>query len=117
MLDYLSVLIFFLFSVCLVLVLFLLGMVVSPFSPNTAKTAPYECGFPAEETTRKPFDVRFYLIAILFIVFDVETAFLFPWAISFRQLTFWGLSSMWVFLLVLTVGYFYEWLSGSLDWE
>tara|TARA_A200000113_G_C8791141_1_gene330926 strand:+ start:612 stop:980 length:369 start_codon:yes stop_codon:yes gene_type:complete len=116
-LDYLSILIFLIFSLCFVLVLFLLGMVASPFRPNDAKTAPYECGFPAVETTRKPFDIRFYLIAILFIVFDVETALLFPWAMSFRQLTLWGVASMWLFLALLTIGYLYEWFSGALNWE
>jgi NADH-quinone oxidoreductase subunit A len=115
--DYLPILIFLIFSICVVLFLFLLGLVLSPFDPSAAKVAPYECGFPAEESTRKPFDVRFYLIAILFIVFDVETALLFPWAVAFRSLTFVGALSMLMFLALLTVGYVYEWASGSLDWE
>ena len=97
--------------------MFLLGMLVSPFRPSTAKAAPYECGFPAVGATRKPFDIRFYLIAILFIVFDVETVLLFPWAVSFRTLTLWGVASMWVFLALLTAGFVYEWRSGALDWE
>ena len=117
LLGYLPVLLFFLIAVILALFLFVLGLLVSPYQPSQAKNAPYECGFPAEDAERKPFDVRFYLIAILFIVFDVETALLFPWATSFRQLSYWGVLSMLFFLAVLTVAFVYEWCSGSLEWE
>ena len=101
----------------LALMLFVLGFLVSPFQPSDAKNAPYECGFPAVESTRKPFDVRFYLIALLFIVFDVETALLFPWAVSFRRLSVEGVAAMLLFLVILTIGFVYEWSSGTLDWE
>lgn len=97
--------------------LFVLGLLVAPNKPNAAKQAPYECGFPAMETARKPFDVRFYLVAIMFIVFDIETAILFPWAVTFRKLGWLGVSAMLLFLFVLTIVFVYEWLAGALEWE
>lgn len=86
-------------------------------SPDAEKLSEYECGFPAFEDSRSQFDVRFYLVAILFIIFDLEAAFLFPWAVSLGQIGWIGWSSMMIFLLILTVGFIYEWKMGALDWE
>ena len=115
--PYFAIVVFIAIGILFGIIPLVLGGLLGPRHPYSEKTAPYECGFPAEESTRKPFDVRFYLIAILFIVFDVETALLFPWAVAFRSLTFVGALSMLMFLALLTVGYVYEWASGSLDWE
>ncbi|GAB5488366.1 MAG: NADH-quinone oxidoreductase subunit A [Parasphingorhabdus sp.] len=86
-------------------------------NPNPEKLSEYECGFPAFEDSRSQFDVRFYLVAILFIIFDLEAAFIFPWAVSLDQTGWVGWSSMMVFLVILTVGFIYEWKMGALDWE
>lgn len=86
-------------------------------SPDPEKLSEYECGFPAFEDSRSQFDVRFYLVAILFIIFDLEAAFLFPWAVSLDQIGWAGWSSMMIFLIILTVGFIYEWKMGALDWE
>ncbi len=86
-------------------------------SPDPEKLSEYECGFPAFEDSRSQFDVRFYLVAILFIIFDLEAAFLFPWAVSLDQIGWTGWSSMMIFLFILTVGFIYEWKMGALDWE
>ncbi|GAA0481059.1 MAG: NADH-quinone oxidoreductase subunit A [Parasphingorhabdus sp.] len=86
-------------------------------SPDPEKLSEYECGFPAFEDSRSQFDVRFYLVAILFIIFDLEAAFLFPWAVSLGQIGWIGWSSMMIFLIILTVGFIYEWKMGALDWE
>ncbi len=86
-------------------------------SPDAEKLSEYECGFPAFEDSRSQFDVRFYLVAILFIIFDLEAAFLFPWAVSLGQIGWIGWSSMMIFLVILTVGFIYEWKMGALDWE
>ena len=85
--------------------------------PDSAKTAPYECGFDAFSDARHKFDVRFYLVAILFIIFDLEVAFLFPWAISLGKIGAFGFWSMMIFLGVLTIGFVYEWKKGALEWE
>ena len=99
----------------------LLGWLVAPNRPDSEKLSPFECGFPAFDDARMKFDVRFYLVAILFIIFDLEVAFLFPWAVALMKLphdaqvySFW---SMMAFLGVLTVGFFYEWKKGALEWE
>ncbi len=86
-------------------------------SPDAEKLSEYECGFPAFEDSRSQFDVRFYLVAILFIIFDLEAAFLYPWAVSLGQIGWIGWSSMMIFLVILTVGFIYEWKMGALDWE
>ena len=99
--TYIPVMIFLIVAVLIAIFLFVLGMLVSPSMPSKAKRAPYECGFPAMDTVRKPFDVRFYLVAILFIIFDIETALLFPWAVTLKQLSWWGVMSMLLFLLIL----------------
>jgi NADH-quinone oxidoreductase subunit A len=115
--DYLPILIFLGLAVALGLVLMLSAMVIAVRNPDPEKLSAYECGFNAFDDARMKFDVRFYLVAILFIIFDLEVAFLFPWAVSFSaqgELGFW---SMMVFLVVLTVGFIYEWRKGALDWE
>ncbi|MEL6876025.1 MAG: NADH-quinone oxidoreductase subunit A [Pseudomonadota bacterium] len=86
-------------------------------NPSAEKLSEYECGFPAFEDSRSQFDVRFYLVAILFIIFDLEAAFLFPWAVSLDQTGWVGWSSMMIFLIILTVGFIYEWKMGALEWE
>lgn len=94
-----------------------LSWFISPKAPNPVKLATYECGFDPEGSARLPFDVRFYLVAILFILFDLETAFLVPWAVVFRQLGFWAVITMAVFLGLLVIGFIYEWKKGGLEWE
>lgn len=94
-----------------------IGALISPKRPNPAKTAPYECGFIPFENARLPFDVRYYLVAILFILFDLETAFLFPWGIMLRQIGWFGFWSMAIFIGILLIGFIYEWKKGALDWE
>jgi NADH-quinone oxidoreductase subunit A len=98
-----------------------LGWLASTFlgvhRPDPEKLSPYECGFEAFEDARMKFDVRYYLIAILFILFDLEIAFLFPWAIVLSELGWFGVISMSVFLLILVVGFVYEWMKGALEWE
>jgi NADH-quinone oxidoreductase subunit A len=85
--------------------------------PDPRKLSPYECGFEAFEDARMKFDVRYYLVAILFILFDLEIAFLFPWAIALREIGFFGFAAMMLFLGILVVGFVYEWKKGALDWE
>ena len=99
-----------------------IGFVASAFlvgnqNPDPEKNTPFECGFDAFEDTRVKFDVRFYLVAILFIIFDLEIAFLFPWAISLGTIGLYGYISMLIFLFILTIGFIYEWKKGALDWE
>ncbi|QQR69874.1 MAG: NADH-quinone oxidoreductase subunit A [Alphaproteobacteria bacterium] len=94
-----------------------LSFVLAHQRPDPDKLAAYECGFPAFGDARKRFDVRFYLVAILFIVFDLEVAFLFPWAVTLGEIGIAGFASMMLFLFVLTVGFIYEWKKGALDWE
>jgi NADH-quinone oxidoreductase subunit A len=93
------------------------GALTAPHRPDSEKLSPYECGFEAFEDARMKFDVRYYLIAILFILFDLEIAFLFPWAVSLNHIGSFGFWSMMVFLLVLVVGFVYEWMKGALEWE
>jgi len=115
--NYLPVLIFMLIGVAGGLIGPLLGYILGPRKPNAEKNSPYECGFPPFEDARVPFDVRFYLVAILFIIFDLETAFLVPWAVVFRDLNWYGMGVMGIFLGLLTVGFIYEWKKGGLEWE
>jgi len=93
------------------------GYFIGPNNPDAEKASPYECGFEAFEDTRMPFDVRFYLVAILFIIFDLETAFLFPWAVALRHIGWLGFIAMFIFLVVLVIGFIYEWKKGALEWE
>ena len=115
--DYLPVVIFFGLAVGLSIVLLGINYWRSTRRPDPEKLSPYECGFNAFEDARHRFDVRFYLIAILFIIFDLEIAFLFPWAISLGKIGLFGFWSMMVFLSVLTIGFIYEWKKGALEWE
>ena len=94
-----------------------LGWLIAPNRPDSEKLSPYECGFEAFEDARMKFDVRYYLIAILFILFDLEIAFLFPWATVINDIGFAGFLSMMLFLAILTVGFVYEWMKGALEWE
>jgi NADH-quinone oxidoreductase subunit A len=93
------------------------GWVLGPRRPDAEKLSPYECGFEAFEDARMKFDVRYYLIAILFILFDLEIAFLFPWAVVLQEIGMFGFVSMLIFLVILTVGFIYEWAKGALEWE
>ncbi len=115
--SYLPVLIFIAIAAVMGLIPLVLGLVLGPRKPDAAKDSPYECGFEAFEDARMQFDVRYYLVAILFIIFDLEIAFLFPWAVSIREVGLIGFVSMAVFLIILTVGFIYEWKKGALDWD
>ena len=115
--NYLPILLFLLVGGFIGCAAPILGYLVSPKHPYPEKDSPYECGFPAFADARMPFDVRFYLVAILFIIFDLETAFLVPWAVVFRKLGWFGMASMGIFLGLLVVGFIYEWKKGALEWE
>lgn len=95
----------------------LIGYLLGPKRSYPEKNSPYECGFGPFDDARLPFDVRFYLVAILFIIFDLETAFLVPWAVTFRKIGWYGMISMGIFLGLLVVGFIYEWKKGALEWE
>ena len=115
--EYLPTLLFLIVATGIGIVLIVVGNVLGPKRPSAAKLAPYECGFSAFENARSPFDVRYYLIAILFIVFDLEIAFVFPWALVFRELGVFGLIEMGIFLGLLVIGFVYVWKRGALEWE
>jgi len=117
LLEYLPILIFFAVAVALAIVLSLSAVVVAVRNPDPEKTSAYECGFNPFDDSRMRFDVRFYLVAILFIIFDLEIAFLFPWAVAFKDIGLFGFWSMIVFLGVLTIGFAYEWKKGALEWD
>ncbi len=117
LLEYLPVLIFIGVATGLSLIMVLASFLVSKSAPNSEKLSPYECGFDAFDDTRDQFDVRFYLVAILFTIFDLEVAFLFPWAVSLGKIGLFGFWSMMIFLIILTVGFIYEWRKGALEWE
>jgi NADH-quinone oxidoreductase subunit A len=115
--NYLPILIFLAIATVLGLVLVSLGFILGPQRPDAEKLSAYECGFEAFEDSRLKFDVRYYLVAILFIIFDLEIAFLFPWAVSLDSIGLFGLISMGVFLAILVVGFIYEWKKGALEWD
>jgi NADH-quinone oxidoreductase subunit A len=115
--NYFPVLLFILVGIGVGLVPMFLGKILAPSKPDVEKLSPYECGFEAFEDARMKFDVRYYLIAILFILFDLETAFLFPWGVVLRDIGWAGYASMVVFLFVFIVGFVYIWKKGALDWE
>ena len=115
--QYFPILLFILVGVGVGLLLLTVGGLVAPNRPDPEKLSPYECGFEAFEDARMKFDVRYYLIAILFILFDLEIAFLFPWAVVLPDIGAFGFWSMIAFLGVLTVGFIYEWCKGALEWE
>ncbi len=115
--EYLPILIFLGLAIALGLILLLAAAVVAVSNPDPEKVSAYECGFNAFDDARMKFDIRFYLVSILFIIFDLEIAFLFPWAVSFQNIGEFGFWSMMVFLAVLTIGFAYEWKKGALEWE
>jgi len=115
--DYLSIIIFLFVALFLSIGFIILNFFLSKKNPDPEKLSAYECGFDAFDDSRMEFDVRFYLVAILFIIFDLEIAFLFPWAISLGNLGTLGFWSMMIFLFILTVGFVYEWKKGALDWD
>jgi NADH-quinone oxidoreductase subunit A len=115
--NYLPILVFLVIAFVLGGVLLSAGFILGPRRPDAAKNSPYECGFEAFDDSRMKFDVRYYLVAILFIIFDLEIAFLFPWAVSLDSIGGFGLLAMAVFLLILVVGFIYEWKKGALEWD
>jgi NADH-quinone oxidoreductase subunit A len=115
--QYLPVMLFILVGIAVGVGPLVIGKILGPSRPDSEKLSPYECGFEAFEDARVQFDVRYYLVAILFILFDLEIAFLFPWAIVLKDIGFFGFMSMMVFLGILVLGFIYEWMKGALDWE
>ncbi len=115
--NYLPILIFLMVTTVMGAAFIVLGWVLGPSRPDAEKNSPYECGFEAFEDSRMKFDVRYYLVAILFIIFDLEIAFMFPWAVALDSIGTFGLLSMGLFLGVLVIGFIYEWKKGALEWE
>ena len=115
--QYFPILLFIIVGLGLGVILLSVGSLLAPNRPNPEKLSPYECGFEAFEDARMKFDVRYYLVAILFILFDLEIAFLFPWAVVLREIGLFGFVAMMVFLAILVVGFIYEWKKGALEWE
>ena len=117
LLQYLPIVIFLGISTAIAVVFILASAIFAPQAPDPEKLSSYECGFNAFDDARMKFDVRFYLVSILFIIFDLEVAFLFPWAISLGKIGIFGFWSMMIFLGVLTIGFIYEWRKGALEWD
>ncbi len=115
--EYLPILIFIIIGLFIAISMTAIPFILGSSKPDSEKLSAYECGFEPFNDSRLEFDVRFYLVAILFIIFDLEIAFLFPWAISLGTIGFFGFCSMMIFLFILTVGFVYEWKKGALDWE
>ena len=115
--EYLPILIFLALAGGLTVVMIVGSYILAKQNPDSEKDSAYECGFEAFEDSRNRFDVRFYLVAILFIIFDLEVAFLFPWAVSLGKIGVFGFWSMMIFLGILTIGFIYEWRKGALEWE
>ena len=115
--DYLPLVVFIGIATVIGLALLIAPFIVAYKQPDPEKLSAYECGFNAFDDARMKFDVRFYLVSLLFIIFDLEVAFLFPWAVAFKQLGLFGFWSMMIFLAVLTVGFIYEWKKGALEWD
>ena len=115
--NYLTIIIFLVIALILSLGFLILNFAFSPKNPDPEKLSAYECGFEPFNDSRMEFDIRFYLVAILFIIFDLEIAFLFPWAITLGNIGIFGFFSMMLFLFILTIGFIYEWKKGALDWE
>ena len=115
--EYFSIFVFLIIGLAISCLVFGLSYILSTRSADKEKVSAYECGFNPFEDARNQFDVRFYLVAILFIIFDLEVSFLFPWAVTLNQITIFGFWSMFVFLLILTIGFIYEWKKGALEWE
>ena len=115
--QYLPVILFILVGAAVGIIPQVLGYIMGPNRPDQAKNSPYECGFEAFDDARMKFDVRYYLVAILFILFDLEIAFLFPWAVVYREIGMTAIAAMALFLGILVVGFIYEWKKGALEWE
>lgn len=115
--EYLPILLFVIIGIATGLAMPIIGFFLGTRQPYPEKTSPYECGFEAFEDARMKFDVRYYLVAILFIIFDLEIAFLFPWAVVFKELGWESFFAMMIFLAILVVGFLYEWKKGALEWE
>ena len=115
--QYLPILVFIGIGMCFGVGFVVAGFVVGPQKPNKEKLSTYECGFEPFDNARMPFDVRYYLVAILFIIFDLETAFLFPWAVILHKIGWFGFGAMGMFLSLLVIGFIYEWKKGALEWE
>ena len=115
--NYLPILIFLVMGALFGIAPVVLGRLVAPHRPDSDKLSPYECGFEAFEDSRMKFDVRYYLVAILFIIFDLEIAFLFPWAVVLKEIGMFGFMAMVLFLAILVVGFIYEWKKGALEWD
>lgn len=117
LIHYLPALIFIFIGLLIGVLPVLASRILIPQHPDTQKNSPYECGFDPFEDARVPFDVRYYLVALLFIIFDLETAFLFPWAVVLRKIGWFGFFAMMLFLGILVIGFIYEWKKGALEWE
>jgi NADH-quinone oxidoreductase subunit A len=115
--NYLPIMIFIAIGIAIGVLPILAGFLLAPHKPDSEKLSPYECGFEAFEDSRMRFDVRYYLIAILFIIFDLEIAFLFPWAVVLDSIGMFGFVAMMIFLAILVIGFIYEWKKGALEWE
>ena len=115
--QYFPIIAFFLLAVIMGMAMIIVNKIVSRNNPDSAKNAPYECGFEEFENARMKFDVKYYIIAIIFILFDLEIAFLLPWALVFKKLGLYGLIVMFVFLTILIAGFIYIWKKGALEWE
>ena len=115
--NYLPILVFLVLGIAFGLAPMIVGFILGPNRPDPQKLSPYECGFEAFEDSRMKFDVRYYLVAILFIIFDLEIAFLFPWAVVLDEIGMFGFLAMVIFLTVLVIGFIYEWKKGALEWE
>jgi NADH-quinone oxidoreductase subunit A len=116
-LSYLPIAIFIAVALAIALILTTVPFLIAVRNPDPEKVSAYECGFTAFDDARMKFDIRYYLVAILFIIFDLEVAFLFPWAVAFKEVGVFGFWSMIIFLVVLTVGFVYEWRKGALEWD
>jgi NADH-quinone oxidoreductase subunit A len=115
--EYLPILLFLFVAIVIAVALLVIGWLLGPKRPGTEKNSPYECGFEAFEDARMKFDVRYYLVAILFIIFDLEIAFLFPWATVYKEIGISAIVAMAIFLGILVIGFVYEWKKGALEWE
>jgi len=115
--NYLPIMIFIAIGIAIGVLPILAGFLLAPHKPDSEKLSPYECGFEAFEDSRMRFDVRYYLVAILFIIFDLENAFLFPWAVVLDSIGLFGFVAMMIFLGILVIGFIYEWKKGALEWE
>jgi len=115
--EYLPIILFLALSGVIALALLVAPFIIAVKNPDPEKQSAYECGFEPFDDARMKFDARFYLVAILFIIFDLEVAFLFPWAVAFRDVGWFGFTSMMIFLTILTIGFIYEWKKGALEWD